>query len=88
MPSNYLGIDMRTADEIRASEQERIAGVMQANGVMAGINFARQGLKQYRGALAQRTRQGKRTGYGLSYRFELVVSCLTYRAFLRSFKAI
>ena len=64
-------------------ELNRLTFVARRGGRQSALDFARQGIKQYRGALAQRNRGGHRTGYGLSFRKALVQSLLVYRAFLR-----
>mgnify|MGYP006371828613 FL=1 len=64
-------------------EIDRLTFIARRTGRESALDFAKQGIKQYRGALAQRNRGGHRTGYGLSFRKALAQSLLVYRAFLR-----
>lgn len=64
-------------------EKTRLQFVAERDGVDGAVRFANQAMRAYRAALAQRNKNGKRTGYGLVYRKELVVSCVVFRRFLR-----
>ena len=65
-------------------ERERLTFVEGRDGTPAAIEFARRTFKQYRAALAERNQGGFRSGYGLAYRKELVISCLVFRNYIRS----
>jgi hypothetical protein len=64
-------------------EIERLRFVAGRDGLDGAIRFAKQTIHVYRASLKQRNQNGKRTGYGLVYRKELVVSCVVIRRFLR-----
>lgn len=65
------------------SEKDRVEYVLMRDGVDAAMEFCRQGLRQYRAALAERNSSGFRTGYGFAYRRQLVEACVYYRRYLR-----
>ena len=70
------------------SEKNRLQFVAERDGVAGAVTFAKQTMRAYRRALGQRNQNGKRAGYGLVYRKELVMSCVVFRRFLRDNKYI
>ncbi len=64
------------------AEQQRLAFLIQRDGMSGARDFARRTLAIYRGAI-KRQANGRRTRYGETYRRRLVASCLELRAFLR-----
>lgn len=68
---------------IHKSEIDRLRFVRDRDGIEGAIRFAKQTIQVYRASLKQRNKAGKRTGYGLVYREELVASCVVARRFLR-----
>jgi hypothetical protein len=70
---------MRTTEQIREAELSRLQGVIDREGLAQACVFAAQTYKVYRSQLKMRPRK-----YAQTYRLELVVSCLTFRQFLRT----
>lgn len=68
---------------IHMNEIDRLRFVRDRDGVEGAIKFATQTFSVYRAQLRQRNRAGKRAGYGLAFRPELVGSCVVFRMFLR-----
>lgn len=67
-------------------ELARIKFVADRDGSDAALAFVKQTMAQYRRALSQRNELGYRCGYGLSYRKELVSSCVVFRVYIRKNK--
>lgn len=72
-----------TLSPLHTSEIDRLRFVFNRDGLEGAIRFAKQTIHVYRASLKQRNKNGKRTGYGLVYRKELVASCVVARRFLR-----
>lgn len=72
----------RSFYDIQLFERDRLVFTYNRDGLDGAIYFARQALLAYRGALGKRNDRGKRYGYGLAYREELVGSCIVFRKFL------
>lgn len=74
---------MRTVDQIKQAEHDRLASIEDRHGVEAMLDFARQTFKVYR-ACRKFNKNGKRPAYGKAYREELIVSCVVFKQVLRN----
>lgn len=70
--------------ELDQMEVARINFVKNRDGEEAALAFVSQTMVQYKRALKQRNENGYRCGYGLSFRRELIQSCIVFRDYLRN----
>ena len=78
-----MSCNYETLSPLHTSEIDRLRFVLNRDGLEGAIRFAKQTIYVYRASLKQRNKFGKRAGYGLAYRKELVASCVVARRFLR-----
>jgi hypothetical protein len=69
---------------VAAFEHQRLVSLEHREGKTGALDFAKKTLQLYRKSLSQRNANGKRTGYGLAFRDNLVLSCLIFRKYLRT----
>ena len=72
---------MRTINQVKQAEHDRLAFIEVRDGAEKMIEFAKQTYKVYR--LCRRGKTGMPTPYGKAYRNELIVSCVVLRQVLR-----
>lgn len=61
----------------------RLRFVCYRDGLEGAVRFAEQAFMVYRKHLKLRNQAGRRHGYSLAFRHELVASCVVFRRFLR-----
>ena len=74
----------RAVKDSKQRELERLGFICNRDGLDGAIGFAKQGIRQYRSALACRNAYAMTLsrGYAIRYRRELVDSLVVYRRFL------
>ena len=75
---------MRTVDQIKQSEHDRLAFMENRDGVAEMLVFAKQTYGVYRAA--RRRVLGRMPPYGKAFRKELIVACVVLRQVLRKAK--
>lgn len=69
---------------VESFERQRLASMESREGKEGALAFAVKTMQQYRKSLSLRNANGKRFGYSLAFRGNLVRSCLILRDYLRT----
>jgi hypothetical protein len=65
-------------------ERERLEFLENRDGERKALGFAKEKLHIYRRLLAHRDKNGNKTGLGVTFRREFVVSCIVFRDYIRT----